>query len=98
MGPAGLLGLTGYQGQVAISNPGQVTVSGWTVRITLPAGETVRDVSGASYTQSGSTVTFTPAGGTASVGAHGSVRFTFVVTGLLAAAPTGCSIDGRPCA
>jgi hypothetical protein len=93
----GLLGVTGYQGQVTISNPGQVTVSGWTVTISLPAGETVNGATGAAYSQRGTTVTFTPSGGTGTVPAGGSVRFTFSVGGLLAGDPTGCAIDGRRC-
>jgi hypothetical protein len=97
VGQSGLLGLTGYDGQVTISNPGSVTVNGWTVTISLPSGEQVSQASGAGYTQSGTTVTFRPASGTASVSGHGSVRFTFGVTGLLAGPPTGCAIDGRPC-
>ncbi len=94
----GLLGLTGYQGQVTIRNPGQVAVSGWTVTISLPAGETVNGATGAAYSQHGTTVTFTPSGGTGTVPAGGSVRFTFGVGGLLAGDPTGCAIDGRGCA
>jgi hypothetical protein len=94
----GLLGLTGYQGQVTINNPGQVTVSGWTVTISLPAGETVNGATGAAYSQHGTTVTFTPSGGTGTVPAGGSVRFTFSVGGVLAGDPTGCAIDGRSCA
>jgi hypothetical protein len=93
----GLLGLTGYRGQVSLSNPGQVDVSGWTVTISLPSGEHVTDVSGARYRQSGTLVTFTPTGDTQTVPARGSTRFTFVVTGLLASQPTGCAIDNRPC-
>lgn len=93
----GLLGLLGYRGQVTIINPGTVPVSGWTVTISLPTGETVNGATGAGYSQSGSTVTFTPAGGTGTVPGHRSVSFTFTVGGLLAGDPTGCSIDGRRC-
>ena len=95
-GHTGLLGLAGYRGQVTISNPGTAAVSGWTVTISLPSGETVNDASGASYTQSGTTVTFRPSG-TATVSAKGSVHFSFSVGGLLAGEPNGCAIDGRPC-
>jgi Cellulose binding domain len=93
----GLLGLAGYQGRVTIRNPGQVIVSGWTVTISLPAGETVNGATGAAYRQQGTIVTFRPSGGTGTVPAGGSVRFTFSVGGLLAGDPTGCAIDGRPC-
>jgi hypothetical protein len=96
----GPLGLIGYQGQVTIHNPSQVTISGWTVRFQLPVGELVTGASGAGYRQDGTSVTFTPSG-TGTVPAGGSVRFTFTVTGVNGAViggpPTGCTIDGRPC-
>jgi hypothetical protein len=93
----GLLGVLGYQGRVTIRNPGQVPVSGWTVTISLPAGETVNGATGAAPSQHGTTVTFRPSGGTGTVPAGGSVSFTFSVGGLLAGDPTGCAIDGRSC-
>jgi hypothetical protein len=91
------LGLSGYTGQVRISNPGSGPVSGWQVVITLPNGATVADTSGAQAQQSQRTVTFTPTDATRDVEGGGAVEFTFDVTGLLAGPPTGCAIDGRPC-
>jgi hypothetical protein len=92
-----VLGLSGYTGQVRISNPGGAPVSGWQVVITLPDGATVADTSGARAQQRQGTVTFTPTDGTRDVDGGGTVEFTFDVTGLLAGPPTGCAIDGRPC-
>jgi hypothetical protein len=43
-------------------------------------------------------VIFTPEDGAGAVSPGGSVVFTFDVPGLLAGEPTGCAIDGRPCA
>jgi hypothetical protein len=96
-GPSGFLGLSGYKGQVTITNPGSVDVSGWKVIISLPDGTTASNSVGASVTQSGARVTFTPVDDTRTVPAGGQVVFTFEVGGLLAGQPTGCAIDGRPC-
>jgi hypothetical protein len=92
----GPLGLLGYQGEVTISNPGEVTVSGWTVQLRVPAGELVTGAAGAGYQQNGTTVTFAPAGNGA-VPPHGSVHFTFTIGGVVTGPPAGCSIDGRAC-
>jgi hypothetical protein len=92
----GQLGANSYEGQVTISNLGGTAVDGWTVRITLPAGERVSDAAGVHSTQDGTTVTFTPIGRNKVVPAQGTVRFTFVVANG-SGAPTGCTVDGRPC-
>ena len=93
----GLLGLTGYRGKVSVANRGQGAADGWTVTLSLPAGQRVDSVAGASAEQSGQLVTFTPLEGQAEVAPGGSVSFTFEVPGLLAGEPTGCAINGRPC-
>jgi hypothetical protein len=92
---SGLLGLAGYQGKVAVANPGTVPVTGWRVTLTLPDGS-VSGVKGAKAQRSGSTVTFTPLDA-GTVPGHASVSFTFQVDGLLAGPPSDCRIDGRPC-
>jgi hypothetical protein len=97
VGGAGPLGLTGYRGRLTISNPGQVTVTGWTVTIKLPSGASVTAANGAEFTQRGPTVTFNPTAGAASVPGRGSVQFTFDVASVLTDAPTECTIDSRPC-
>jgi Cellulose binding domain len=86
--------MTGYTGQVTLTNPGAVARATWTVALTLPTGEVVAGVSGANHSiLPTGTVTFTPG---PAVPAHGSVRFTFTVTGPLGD-PRACTIDGRPC-
>lgn len=93
----GLLGLTGYRGKVTISNRGGGAADGWTVTLSLPAGQKVDSVEGADARQDGELVTFTPLAGRGAVAAGGSATFTFDVPGLLAGEPTGCAINGRAC-
>jgi hypothetical protein len=93
----GVLGLSGYKGQVRIANPGTVTVTGWQVVLTLPDGATVANTSGAEAQQSQGTVTFSPTDATRNVNGGTIVVFSFDVRGLMAGEPTGCAIDGRPC-
>lgn len=93
----GLLGLTGYRGKVVISNSGKGAADGWTVTLSLPAGQKVDGVEGADARQEGDVVTFTPLAGRGEVAAGASVTFTFDVPGLLAGEPTGCAVNGRPC-
>jgi hypothetical protein len=97
IGQLGTLGIDGYEGQVTVSNPGRIEVTGWTVTLTLPSGEVVSGASGVHFRQDGTTVTFTPIGRIKSVPAQGSVRFTFTVRATFGNPPTDCSIDGQPC-
>lgn len=94
----GLLGLGGYRGEVTIRNEGAGAARGWKVTLSLPAGLKVSEASGAEFAQDGALVTFTAEDGAGRVPPGGSVVFTFDVPGLLAGEPTGCAIDGRPCA
>ncbi|GAA0726493.1 hypothetical protein GCM10010199_38100 [Dactylosporangium roseum] len=93
-------GLAGYPATIAVTNPGTVPVTGWTVTLTLPRSTlTVTDVSGATVTRDGAVWTFVPDSGTAQVGGGRSVTVSFRVNGaaLLDATPTACTVDGRPC-
>jgi chitodextrinase len=47
-----------FQGEVAVSNTGTATLNGWTVTLTLATSITVTQAWGATFTQSGNTVTF----------------------------------------
>ncbi len=95
---ASVLNLLGYRATVTIKNPAGMAQTGWQIVFQLPAGETVIGATGAKYQQSGATATFTPADAGA-VAAHGSVQFTFDVTGIpMAPTPSPCTISGRPCA
>jgi hypothetical protein len=95
-GSRGPLGAKGYDGVVTITNPGGATVPGWTVTITLYLGQQVTRVSGASYQQNGTTVTFT---GTQPIKGQGQVAFRFAVNSTVGGPtqPASCSIEGRHC-
>jgi hypothetical protein len=68
------------------------------VTLRLPAGDTISGATGAAYRQDGTTVTFTPAAGTAVVPAKAEVQFQFTVhTGRSGGQPTDCTINGNPC-
>jgi hypothetical protein len=97
---AGGQGLLGYRAQVTVSNPGPGRRDSWLLTVTLPRPTlTVSDVSGAVARQDGSTWTFTPDESAARIPPAASVTVSFVVRGatLVSAAPTACTIDGRPC-
>ena len=85
------------RGQVVVSNVSDTTAVGWQVTIRLPAGGTISDVDGADFTQTGSTVRFTPRGNTRRIAPGGSVRFTFEVRKSKGGEPTRCFINDRPC-
>jgi hypothetical protein len=88
------LGLLGRQASVTVRNdPDAGSASGWTVVVSLPAGQDVTNVSGAQYSGSGSQAIFTGGG----LGPGDSTSFSFDLPGLLGSAPVGCTIDGRAC-
>lgn len=93
------VGLLNYTVAVTISNPGRTQATGWALTITLPRPtQSVAQVTGAQATRNGSTWTFAPDQSTRRVPAGGSVQVTFRVDGaVLNSAPTGCTIDHRPC-
>jgi hypothetical protein len=97
LGTTGVLGLTGYRGQVTITNTGQQDAVTWTVTLTLPGGEKIGTVTGAVAVQEGTTVTFLPTGDTGTVPAGDFVAFTFDVSGVLGGPPTGCAINDQRC-
>jgi uncharacterized protein YndB with AHSA1/START domain len=92
-------GAGAYVGQITISTTGPGTVDGWTVVVTLGGSSRVNLATGASFAQSGQTITFTPSGN-ARVSAGSPVSFTFHVNrkndGV--AHPLTCRIGGQDCA
>ncbi|GIJ52967.1 SRPBCC domain-containing protein [Virgisporangium aurantiacum] len=93
----------GYRGKITLTNPGPVTVSGWTVLMTLREtvslpliGSVVRDPIGATLKQEGDKVTFAPVEATRAVAPSASVSFTFEVDGV--GKPATCTVvDGQRC-
>lgn len=88
--------LFGYTAEVVVANEGSASAGSWTVTIRLPDGASVATASGAQFRQDGREVSFTgPA-----VAAGAAVRFEFDVVDarLGPKRPTGCTIDGEPCA
>ncbi|MEU2613703.1 cellulose binding domain-containing protein [Micromonospora sp. NPDC007271] len=85
----------GYRGEVVVSNPGSAAKPGWVVVVTLGAGATISNASGAEWQQKGQVVTFTGA----EVPAGGSVTFRFDVRDRdpVTNAPASCTVDGSPC-
>ncbi|MEO3744437.1 cellulose binding domain-containing protein [Plantactinospora sp. B5E13] len=106
--PAALLGsyttedvtLLHYTASVTITNPGRSAAGDWTLVLTLPRQtQSIGLVDGAKVSRDGATWTFVPDQETRRVPAGGSVRVRFRVDGaVLDAAPTGCAVNGRPCA
>jgi uncharacterized protein YndB with AHSA1/START domain len=92
----------GYRGKIDLANPGTVQNGAWTVVVTLKDPIAVTKVTGAAFTQTGETVTFTPAAGASPISAGGgALSFTFEAD-LKGAIfndrePTGCTINGRAC-
>ncbi|WFE65386.1 SRPBCC domain-containing protein [Micromonospora sp. WMMD714] len=88
--------LFGYTGEVVVDNPGGAPTPAWTVRVTLPRGSSAAEVSGADWRQDGQSVTFSgpavPAGGSQ------VIRFDVRTADPVTKAPTGCTVDERPCA
>jgi poly(hydroxyalkanoate) depolymerase family esterase len=90
---------TGLTGSVTVTNTGTAPVSGWTLRFSLPSGQTVTSGWNATYSQSGATVTATNAAWNATIspGAGVSIGYQANHTGD-SGAPTGFTLNGAACA
>ncbi|WP_271190311.1 right-handed parallel beta-helix repeat-containing protein [Dactylosporangium matsuzakiense] len=71
----------GFQGAVAVANSGPGLVSDWTVRLTLPAGQTVTQAWNAGFTQSGTLLTVTNSTWNGTLGLGGTATFGFLADG-----------------
>ena len=67
----------GFIGEVTVTNPGAATLSGWTVRWTFAAGQTVTNLWNGTLSTSGSATTVRDAGYNGQVGAGASTTFGF---------------------
>ncbi|WP_424857117.1 cellulose binding domain-containing protein [Streptomyces sp. SAI-170] len=80
----------GYQGEVTV-RAGDAAIDGWTVGLTLPAGQTVGQVWNGTLSASGSTVTVRNASYNGSLQASASTTFGFTADGTPPTAPLTCT-------
>lgn len=71
----------GYQDQVTVTDTGPAPLSGWTVRFTLPAGDTIASSWNATISQSGQQVTASSAAYNGALSPAGSATWGIVVNG-----------------
>ncbi|MEU9469117.1 PHB depolymerase family esterase [Streptomyces avermitilis] len=89
---------TGLTASVMLTNTGTTAVSGWKLGFTLPAGQTVTNGWGATYTQAGAAVTAVNAtyNGAIAPGASVGIGYQAGHTGN-SAAPTAFTLNGTAC-
>lgn len=89
----------GFQGEITIRNTGTAAINGWTLGFAFADGQTVSNMWGGTPTQSGASVSVTPASYTATIPAAGSVTVGFIGTkGTTNTAPTAFTLSGGTCA
>ncbi|MCL6589268.1 MAG: M6 family metalloprotease domain-containing protein [Firmicutes bacterium] len=91
---------TGATINVTIINNTATAVNGWTLAWTFPGNQTITNLWGGIYTQSGASVSVKDAGYNASIGANGgSVNFGFNINySGTNAKPTAFTLNGTGCA
>jgi mannan endo-1,4-beta-mannosidase len=88
----------GFQGEIAIRNTGTAAISGWKLAFTFADGQTVTNMWGGTPTQSGGSVSVTPASYTSTIPVGGSVAVGFIGSkGAANSAPAGFTLDGAAC-
>ncbi|GAB2894873.1 cellulose binding domain-containing protein [Streptomyces mayteni] len=89
---------TGLTAALTVTNTGTTAVNGWSLRFTLPAGQTITSGWNATYSPTSGTVTAANASynGTIAPGASVGIGFQATHTGN-AAAPTGFALNGGAC-
>ncbi len=88
----------GFQGEIAIRNTGTTAITGWKLAFAFADGQTVTNMWGGTPTQSGGSVSVTPASYTSTIAAGGSVTVGFIGSkGATNSAPTGFTLDGAAC-
>ncbi|WP_406473833.1 cellulase family glycosylhydrolase [Streptomyces sp. NBC_01615] len=89
----------GFQGEINIGNTGTTAISGWKLAFTFADGQTVTNMWGGTPTQSGGTVSVSPASYTSTIPAGGSVTVGFIAgKGSTNTAPTTFTLSGATCA
>jgi poly(3-hydroxybutyrate) depolymerase len=77
----------GYQGEVTVANNGSATLNGWTVRLTLPGGQTLAQVWNGINTGTTGAISVRNATYNGSLGANASTTFGFLVNASTNTAP-----------
>ncbi|WEH43174.1 cellulase family glycosylhydrolase [Streptomyces sp. AM 2-1-1] len=89
---------SGFQGEITLRNTGTTALTGWKLGFSFAGGQTISSMWGGTATQSGSTVSVTPASYTASIAAGSSVTLGFLGNrGATNAAPTAFDLSGTAC-
>ena len=86
----------GFQGSLTVTNTGNTAVNPWRVTWTWPAGVTLNNGWGATVSQSGSTVTASAPGGSASLAPGASATIGFTANGT-ATAPAAARLGTAAC-
>ncbi len=84
----------GYTGSITLTNNGTQTIDGWVLDFTMPAGATITNMWGATFTAAGPAIEATDVDYTAAIPPGGSVTIGFNVTGP-STAPTDFTVYGR---
>ncbi|MEU0071899.1 cellulase family glycosylhydrolase [Streptomyces sp. NPDC006332] len=88
----------GFQGEIVIRNTGTAAISGWKLAFRFADGQTVSTMWGGTPTQSGASVSVTPASYTSTISAGGSVTVGFIGTkSATNTAPTAFTLNGSAC-
>jgi lysophospholipase L1-like esterase len=80
----------GFQGDVAVKNTGAVALTGWTVVLTWPSGQTVTQSWGGTAASSGAVVTVTNAAWNGALAPAASASFGFIASGTVGAPSLSC--------
>jgi endo-1,4-beta-xylanase len=89
---------TGLTDNITITNTGSSAVNGWSLKFTLPAGQTITSGWNATYSPASGTVTATNASYNGAIPAGGSTTIGFQATHTgNSAAPTGFTLNGATC-
>ncbi|WP_165989564.1 cellulase family glycosylhydrolase [Streptomyces sp. YIM 98790] len=90
---------SGFQGEIVIRNTGTAALDGWTLGFAFTGGQTITNMWGGTPSQSGGTVSVTPADWTRTIPAGGSVTLGFLGSrGSSNPAPASFSLNGSLCA
>lgn len=88
----------GFQAEITIRNTGTTAIDDWTLGFSFANGQTITNMWGGTPTQTGGSVSVTPASYTSTIAADGSVTVGF--TGSQSgtnAAPTAFTLSGATC-